>query len=42
MQEKKRPSKAVKFKLQHIIKAKYLNNVKKGIDKRKTIHNKSK
>ena len=36
MQEK-RPSKKVKFKLQHIIKAKYLNNMKQEKIKRKVI-----
>lgn len=40
MQEK-RPSKAVKFKLQHIIKAKYLNNIKQEKIKRKVIQYKS-
>ncbi len=36
MQEKI-PSKARKFKLQHIVKAKYLNNIKQEKIKRKVI-----
>lgn len=39
MQEK-RPSKAVKFKLQHIVKAKYLNNIKREQIKKKVITSK--
>ena len=34
------PSKKVKFKLQHIIKAKHLNNIKQSKIKRKSITSK--